>query len=195
MIFEMRLSTLLALVALAVLYLWSQSVLRQPKSTVDLSGKAQAVDGDSLRLNGQMIRLKGIDAPEYAQICVRDRAEYRCGHEAFVALRKLLQTGDVRCDGAKHDRYGRVLGLCSVGAISINSRMVREGYAVSFGDYLVEEAQARNEKKGLWAGDFEMPRDYRARHPRDVAGGEDHKIEGEPAPTRTPLPPTRPKAQ
>ena len=33
------------------------------------SGKARAVDGDSLELGGYRVRLIGIDAPEFGQTC------------------------------------------------------------------------------------------------------------------------------
>ncbi|MEZ5800348.1 MAG: hypothetical protein R3D29_07625 [Nitratireductor sp.] len=34
-----------------------------------LQGRAIVVDGDSLEVNGERIRLEGIDAPEYQQSC------------------------------------------------------------------------------------------------------------------------------
>ena len=162
----MRLSTIIALLALAALAFWSQRILQgtQPGDTV-VSGTAIVVDGDSLKLNGQEMRLKGIDAPEYTQICQRLGKEVPCGREAAAAMRKFLAQGPVTCVGYEHDRYNRLLVKCRVLGRDINAAMVREGQAVSFGEYLVEEAEARNDNRGLWSGTFDMPRDWRAAHP------------------------------
>jgi hypothetical protein len=40
--------------------------------------------------------------------------------------------------------------------------MVRQGLAIASGRYSEEQLAARREEKGLWAGTFEHPRDYRA---------------------------------
>ena len=37
-------------------------------------GKAQVIDGDTIKINGKKIRLFGIDAPEMKQIC-KDKNE------------------------------------------------------------------------------------------------------------------------
>ena len=185
----MRLSTLLALVALVALYIWAMNVNRRP-APAPATGAAQVVDGDSLRIEGRMIRLKGIDAPEIEQMCRRGGEDYRCGRDTQQALRRLVRSGVVTCDGNEHDRFGRLLAICRIGDIEINAWLVREGLAVSFGDYLIEEAQARAASRGLWSGEFEMPRDYRARHPREDAGARPQSPP--PAPVDTPLPPQRP---
>lgn len=182
----MRLSTIFALIALGLAYYWAMGVNRRT-APVPAVGAAQVIDGDSLRIDGRMIRLKGIDAPEFEQICTRGGAEYRCGREAQQALRRLVRTGTVSCSGDEHDRYGRLLGTCRVGDVEINAWLVREGFAVSFGDYVIEEAQAKAGSKGLWAGEFEMPRDYRARHPRSDAAAP------QAPPAVAPLPPLRPR--
>lgn len=190
----MRLSTVLALAALVAMFIWAQGVNQRPDPLAGkAAGKVQVIDGDSLNVNGQAIRLQGIDAPEFQQVCTRNGAEYRCGREAFQALRRLIGQNEVNCRGFEHDRYNRLLGTCTVTGENIAAHMVREGYAVSYGDYLVEEAKARNEKKGLWAGEFDMPRDWRAMHPRYTAPVEPPPAEapshGQP---HAPLPPRRP---
>lgn len=186
----MKLSTLLALAALVAMFIWAQRVNQRPDMTrPDMAGRAQAMDGDSLVVNGTRIRLQGIDAPEYNQTCRRDGVEYRCGREAAQALRRLLGRGEVACKGFEHDRYDRLLGTCTVGEINLAAQMVRDGHAVAFGDYVIEEAKARNEKKGLWAGEFTTPRDWRREHPRI-----DPPIVPPPlVPADIPAPPPRPK--
>lgn len=45
-----------------------------------LSGPARVVDGDTLELGKERIRLFGIDAPESKQLCKNNRGnDYACG--------------------------------------------------------------------------------------------------------------------
>jgi endonuclease YncB( thermonuclease family) len=131
----------------------------------ELTGAAEAIDGDSVRLGGQEIRLKGIDAPEYMQICTVSGRDFPCGREARAHLRRLLVSGLATCVGGERDRYGRLLAVCRVRGIDVNAAMVRDGHAVAFGSYTEEEADAKAAYRGLWAGTFERPQDWRRRNP------------------------------
>nr|WP_246451138.1 thermonuclease family protein [Rhizobium paranaense] len=135
------------------------------------TGSFYVVDGDTLARDGDRFRLLGIDAPEYRQQCQRADVNWACGEEARKALDKLMKTGAAECRGSEHDRYGRPLVTCKAGDVDINGAMVRSGMAVSYGGYAAEEAEARQAKAGLWAGDFERPRDYR-REERMAGGGD-----------------------
>jgi len=183
----MRLSTVLALVCLFALGLWSQHVLeRSGEGERMRNGIAQVIDGDSLRLNGEELRLKGMDAPEYAQTCRRGTAAIACGKEAAAALRRIVARAPLTCVGHERDRYGRLLATCRSLGADVAAMMVRSGMAVAFGDYLVEEAEARNAMAGLWAGDFETPSEWRERNRRDPL-----QPPSQP-PASVPLPPRRP---
>ncbi|MDP1702560.1 MAG: thermonuclease family protein [Aestuariivirga sp.] len=136
---------------------------------IDLGGGAlHVVDGDSLRRGDLDIRLHGIDAPEYRQTC-RDKhgAEYTCGKHARNALRSLVGAGEVSCSSPETDRYGRAVAVCRIGSLEINGEMVRLGWAIAYArhslSYVRLEAEARLAKRGIWAGSFEPPADYRAR--------------------------------
>ncbi len=130
-------------------------------------GQARVIDGDSLVVNGREVRLKGIDAPEGRQTCRRNDATWACGEEARRHLTGLISNRQVRCGGAESDQHGRLLGTCEVAGRSLNAAMVEDGYAVSYGGtYQREEARARGERRGLWSGEFERPRDWRDTHPR-----------------------------
>jgi endonuclease YncB( thermonuclease family) len=133
----------------------------------ELTGAAEIIDGDSLRINGVEIRLRGIDAPELMQTCQISGQNIPCGRNARAALRRLASTGLVTCVGDERDRYGRLLAVCRVRGIDINAAMVRDGQAVAFGGYTREEAEASAAFKGIWEGQFERPRDWRQRHPRN----------------------------
>jgi endonuclease YncB( thermonuclease family) len=135
-----------------------------------LSGPAQVVDGDTLSIQGlsARIRLYGIDTPEGQQTC--DDAEgkrYLCGSRAAEALSALVgRNGRVSCEEEDRDRYGRIVAVCQTNNREINAELVRQGWAVEYkqysdGRYADEEAEARKAKRGLWAGKFVEPWDWR----------------------------------
>lgn len=133
-----------------------------PRQT--LAGQARIGDGDSLQIGETRIRLEGIDAPEYNQLCDRQGVAYPCGRHAREALARLVQSGDLSCEGWRHDRYGRLLARCFAGDIDVNKAMVEQGWAVAYGDYDGSEREARDAARGLWAGSFEPPREWRRIH-------------------------------
>ena len=130
-----------------------------------LTGRATAVDGDTLRLGGDRIRILGIDAPELEQDCTdASGTPWPCGQAAHSRMVDLLKGVNVDCPPQGHDRYGRVLAHCSAGSADVGQAMVRAGLAVSDGDYFGDEAQARNDKAGIWAGLFMEPALWRRQH-------------------------------
>lgn len=127
-----------------------------------LTGAAQAIDGDSLRLMGEELRLQGIDAPEYRQRCGdAGGRQVACGRAARQALQGLLAGGLVSCEISRLDRYGRGLARCRLGETDINAAMVLAGQAVAYGGYRAEEEQAKAAGRGLWALSFEQPEAWR----------------------------------
>jgi endonuclease YncB( thermonuclease family) len=131
-----------------------------------LTGGAIAIDGDSLRLNDRELRLAGIDAPELHQKCERNGQAYPCGREALSALVVKLRQGQLSCRVIDVDRYGRDVAQCTLDGRDLNADLVREGVALAYGHYEAQEAEARSARRGLWAGTFERPADWRRRHPR-----------------------------
>lgn len=67
------------------------------------------VDGDTLWLNGEKIRIKGLHTPEtFAAKCARER---RLGDAAKHALARFLWPGPVMLDRTGRDRFGRTLAF------------------------------------------------------------------------------------
>jgi endonuclease YncB( thermonuclease family) len=132
---------------------------------------AQAVvviDGDTIRQGDTTFRLWGIDAPESTQQCQRgDSVPYDCGKDASAHLRELVADQPVTCEPKTRDRYGRTVAICGTPSIpDLGRAMVRDGWVVAFvrysRDYISEEAEARDAKRGLWSGSFELPWNWRA---------------------------------
>jgi endonuclease YncB( thermonuclease family) len=134
-------------------------------SATELSGVPRVIDGDSLEIGLDRIRLYGIDAPEFLQDCNRNGASIACGRLARSHLRGLIR-GEATCSGVGIDRYERVLARCSSSGVDLNAAMVRDGWALDDGPYATEERIARQNRSGLWAMRFDSPQDWRDANPR-----------------------------
>ena len=125
-------------------------------------GDVYVVDGDSLKLGEQNVRLAHIDAPEYYQTCKRaDKSTYNCGIKAREKLESLLKLGKLSCKTVGRDIYNRDMSECFAGRTNINLEMVRSGWAVVYksGDaaYLEAQADAKRAKLGIWQGKYMKP--------------------------------------
>lgn len=161
-------SALAGVVALGVLSSIppSETAARSVAEHGSLSGRARVIDGDTLEIDGRHIRLEGIDAPETGQTCGRRLAgSWKCGPAAADRLAALVAKRSVTCESRGDDKYGRMLGVCSVDGNDINAQMVREGYAWAFvkysQSYVQQEAEARGQRVGIWQGDAEPAWVYR----------------------------------
>jgi endonuclease YncB( thermonuclease family) len=130
-----------------------------------ISGPAIVTDGDTLRIDGQRVRLFGIDAPEKKQSCMKDNRSWRCGIIAAEALRELIGEKKVRCESRSKSSYGRIVATCHLDGQDVAAWMTASGYALAYRsyslDYVDEEDEARVAGKGVWAGAFEPPWEFR----------------------------------
>ena len=131
-------------------------------------GKARVADGDTINIGGIQIRLEGIDAPETEQTCIGAKGDqWQCGKTATQRLAGLIKGEEVICEKSGEDRYKRTLAFCRLSdGIELNAWLVREGLALAFvrysARYVKEEKEAKDAKRGLWAGTFQAPWEWRA---------------------------------
>lgn len=130
-------------------------------------GQATVIDGDTIQVGTERIRLWGIDAFEPAQKC----GSLNCGATATDFLKTTIKNAfdsnykDVFCIEKDKDRYGRIVAICRLGAIDLGAAMVVSGNAVAYRkyslDYVAEEEQAKATMAGAWSTQFQTPEDYR----------------------------------
>jgi endonuclease YncB( thermonuclease family) len=158
----MRMHAGLPLLTLAALALSAEAAC-VPQERI--SGRAEITDGDSFEIGAARVRLFGVDAPEGRQSCTRDGRDWACGNEAARKLRSLVGDRTVTCTKRDVDTYGRIVAVCRSGATDLNAEMVRSGFATAYrrysSDYVDEENEARAARRGIWAGEFTNPEDYR----------------------------------
>lgn len=160
-LYALRLGWLLAVI-LAVTA--SSPALAHPA----IIGIASVIDGDTIEIHGERIRLEGIDAPEGRQRCLRAGVEWRCGQAAALALDEWIASRTVQCRATGKDRYGRLLARCSVSGEDMQAWLVRNGFALAYRryslDYVAIEDQARAARSGVWSSEFMLPWEWRKLH-------------------------------
>ncbi|GLK54523.1 endonuclease YncB(thermonuclease family) [Methylopila capsulata] len=96
-----------------------------------MTGRASVVDGDTIRVDGERIRLRSeagpIDAPELRSA--------KCPLELFRAeaardrLKALLKDRDPLIERTGADRYGRTVAVVRVDGKDIGAVLIAEGHA------------------------------------------------------------------
>ena len=164
----------LSLILFSLLIFFSLTTL-SISNEKNISGKAEVIDGDTIKINKIKIRLFGIDAPEKKQICKKIyisflifnfQKDYKCGEKSTLALLKKLKDKEVKCIIEKNkDRYNRNIGICYIKNQDINSWLVKNGYAIAYTRYSkkyeLDEQYAKENKLGIWRGAFVEPEKWR----------------------------------
>lgn len=156
----------LRVIAIVVLAIFALFGLLPPG---EIRGTAEAVDGDSLVIAGDRVRLYAIDAPELHQPCRNGGGA--CGERAREHLARLIAGHSLLCEKRETDRYGRDVAQCYISKIDehgkatkemdIGRAMVRAGHAMAYRE--IDRVYIADEPGRF---DFEPPWDWRERHRR-----------------------------
>ena len=117
------LATILIAAAIIILAVWLTSSPVSAFESPTYVGQARVIDGDTIQIRGQSIRLQGIDAPE---------RRWPSGKSAAIFLENLIAGDDVSCFTTETDRYGRRIGDCTVRGAALDIDL--EGGTVTVGD-------------------------------------------------------------
>ena len=131
-----------------------------------MSGITRVLGGDTLSLNGRIIKLFGVAAPDVSQTCADASGRgYKCGHQAVSWLSGWLADNEVKCHILKEDEKGSLIGVCLIGPYDIGAALINAGWAVADTRqtkiYVPYQEQAVSNKRGLWQGTFYMPWDWK----------------------------------
>ena len=128
---------------------------------VEVKGRASVIDSNTLRIQGRMIHLYGIDAFEAEQTCRLEDIQYPCGIMATAHLVELTLVRNLVYDGVKKRRLGELSEECRTGKQSLNSSMVSAGWALAdikeTERYGSAEKHAKTLGVGIWRGEFVRP--------------------------------------
>ena len=126
----------------------------------EIRGVATVLSGDLLSVSKQKIRLFGIVAPSKTQSCLVNAAVMRCGIVSWAALIKMAEGAYLTCDieESMPKKVGVIFATCYAGEHDIAEEHVRSGWAKAFasqtGRYKVDEDDAKQSSRGLWAGEI-----------------------------------------
>ena len=119
----------------------------------------RVIDGDTLLLiNGEKVRLIGVDTPETKH--PQKPVQY-FGREAYFFTKEMIDGKEARFEfeRQKRDRYGRLLAyVYLLDGTFLNAEIIKQGYGFAYTrfpfKYMEEfrryEREARNNRKGLW---------------------------------------------
>lgn len=104
------------------------------------------IDGDTIDIRGERIRILNIDAPESFRS--RCEAELKLALRTKERLAELLRAGPVRIDREGQDRYRRTLATLSVREGDVGRILVRERLALPWQD----GREAKERRLKAWCG-------------------------------------------
>ncbi|MGE0767687.1 MAG: thermonuclease family protein [Hyphomicrobiaceae bacterium] len=138
-----------------------------------VSGKAQVLGADTVRVERRKIRLKGIVVPDPGQRCLRSGARaggrtWACGHDAREALQRLVNGRTIKCEIGSGSADDVVAGRCETKGEDVAELLVKAGFAFAEGSFLSAyssaEGAAKDSKAGIWSSAApERPAQWRDR--------------------------------
>jgi hypothetical protein len=137
-------------------------------------------------VNGAVVDLYGIDAPELGQLCDLGEKAEPCGLLAAFALQKLIDLSIEPVVCAQPEGNGEAAGqVCRAGADDLGHTMLAGGYVTALDaappGYRDAEARAKQASLGVWRTDFVNPADWREGRrlaSERLAGNSSCKIKG-----------------
>jgi len=86
-----------------------------PETLIAAPGAVSVIDGDTLRLAGLVVRLRGVQAPRRQDRCQAGD----CGTEATLALAAIVRDRQVQCVTQSRDDQGRPVVDCDANGMDV----------------------------------------------------------------------------
>jgi endonuclease YncB( thermonuclease family) len=139
-----------------------------------IAGRASVIDGDTLEVHGERIRILHVDAPERGQLCFKklqsiEEGAWPCGLQAALALSDWIGEKTVTCETTTQettDLFRIWLARCVVAGQDVAEWLAARGWAVPDRkckcDEIRDAAQnARAAQLAIWTSAFTMPWEWR----------------------------------
>jgi endonuclease YncB( thermonuclease family) len=125
-------------------------------------GKVEGYDAASVQIRGLTLQIAGITVPHRRDLCQNKMAKttFDCAKPARKRMGELLAKG-IACDII--DVAGdKLIARCAVAEGDLGQALVASGVARAdrTGPYDSDQATALSGKKGLWAADMIIPKDW-----------------------------------
>ena len=122
------------------------------------AGEAQVIDAATIAINGTPVRLSGVVAPAADEVCVAEDQGVACHEVARRVLKGLTAGARVACEGLDGPRFGDVvIATCWADGVDLGAALVLRGWArvdrAYSSRYIHIEAEARRQRRGIWAQD------------------------------------------
>jgi endonuclease YncB( thermonuclease family) len=138
------------------------------KYLLRMTGRPKVIDANTLEFqDGTRVQAAGVaDAPDLEQQALVDEKLYPAGKEAAAFLRSLIGDRPVSFyafgDRLEKDDRNRIRGSCFAGETGLDMELVRNGWALAHHSGMTPyEIVARENKRGLWRGEFVIPEQWR----------------------------------
>jgi len=127
-----------------------------------IAGTARVIDGDTISIRNQRVRLAAIDACEVDQTGTRRGVEWPCGTVARSFLRTIADGKHLSCRVIDKDQYRRLVAQCFESGRDLGLAIIEAGLAetlfqylprqhgMDLGAYVDAEKHAKAANAGIW---------------------------------------------
>lgn len=132
----------------------------------EVTGTVRVINANTLEMQGQYIRLHGVDALDLSQNCKNKGGRlWPCGRQSALALQQAIGGAPLRCEPMNRNYSGQIVAVCKKSGDDINAWMVARGWALADKstsyDYLGAEQSAQSAGAGIWSSEFVKPAEWR----------------------------------